>query len=359
MKILFLVPYPAREAPSQRFRIELYEEILSAKGMEFESQSFLNSHDWQIFFRKGNTIKKCIALAAGFWNRLLMLFSLSSVDFVFIHREAAPIGPPILEWIIAKVLRKKIIYDFDDAIWMTDKKSESTLEKIIRWRSKVGSICRWSYKVSAGNEYLCAFARQFTNQVVLNPTVLDTEKVHNPVLYPLAKSLDDQVIIGWTGSHSTLKYLSEQQDVLQRLEKKYPQVYFLVIADRPADLKLDRVLFKTWSKETEVSDLLLADIGIMPLPDDAWAKGKCGFKALQYMALNIPAVVSAVGVNTEIIEQGENGFLCTTAIEWQWAMEQLIENTTLRKTLGKNGREKIVNQFSLSANAPTFLSLFE
>ncbi len=285
-----------------------------------------------------------------------MVTWLSYFDYVFIHREVAPVGPPVFEWLIAKVFRKKIIYDFDDAIWLTDKLKEGFIEKIIRWRSKVGTTCRWSYKVSCGNDYLCAYARKFNSNVVLNPTTIDTEGLHNP---PKERVLTDRITIGWTGSHSTLKYLTAIEPVLKMLEKKYPQVRVLILADRKPDLDLESLLFLPWKKESETADLAKIDIGIMPLPDDEWAKGKCGFKALQYMALEIPAVVSPVGVNSQIITQGEDGFICSTPSEWITALEKLVSDYKLRETMGVNGRKKIVERFSVLSNKNNFINLFD
>src|SRR6186713_282224 len=118
-KILFLVPYPVGESPSQRFRFEQYFSLLKDRGVQYRVQSFLNSHNWQLFFKPGNTFVKAWALLLGFGKRWVVLFQTLTYDFVFIHRETTPLGPPVMEWIMAKVLVRKIIYDFDDAIWLT------------------------------------------------------------------------------------------------------------------------------------------------------------------------------------------------------------------------------------------------
>lgn len=376
MKIVFLAPYPVDEAPSQRFRFEQYDTLLLQRGFKTTFQSFLSRATWKLFYGSGNVSKKAFALLIGFLKRFLSLLLVPTFDYVFIHREVTPIGPPIFEWVIAKVFRKKIIYDFDDAIWLTDKTNESGLEKIIRWRSKVASICKWSYKVSCGNEYLAAYARQYNSNVVVNPTTIDTERVHliNPLPDPVPACLPvrqaspkhhgipaqgrDEVVIGWTGSHSTLKYLESIESVLQTVEHEFPHVSFLVIADRKPDLKLTRLIFIPWNKETEASDLLKIDIGIMPLPDDEWTKGKCGFKALQYMAMEIPCVVSPVGVNTSIIEHGVNGFLAASEKEWADYLRTLISDAEVRKSLGKAGRKKVIAQYSVKSNTENFLRLF-
>src|SRR5688572_27299650 len=175
-KILFLVPYPLHESPSQRFRFEQYFGLLRDHGYHYTIQSFLNSDNWKVFFKPGNTVVKAAALATGFAKRLIVVFKSPMYDFVFIHREAAPIGPPIFEWILAKVFGRKIIYDFDDAIWLTDRPSEPWILKVAKWRTKVESICGWSYKVSCGNEYLCSYANQFSSNVVYNPTTIEDRK---------------------------------------------------------------------------------------------------------------------------------------------------------------------------------------
>lgn len=359
MKILFLVPYPTDEAPSQRFRFEQYYSLLVQNGHSYSTQSFLSVWAWKKLYQPGNILPKLWAVLLGFVKRLIILGTLNKYNFVFIHREATSVGPPIFEWLIGKVFRKKIIYDFDDAIWLTDKTTEPWLQKTVRWRKKVFSICKWSYKVSCGNNYLADHARQFNQNVVICPTTIDTLAVHNPSLFTENSSVSQNVIIGWTGSHSTLKYLAEVEPVLQQLEKKYPHVRLLVIANQKPGLNLKSVEFVPWRKETEIEDLLKIDIGIMPLHDDDWSKGKCGFKALQYMALEIPTIASRVGVNPLIVDHNTNGFLCSTREEWVEALNRLIKDAALRKSFGKNGRLKIINQFSVASNAPVFLSLFQ
>jgi glycosyltransferase involved in cell wall biosynthesis len=357
-KILFLVPYPPGEAPSQRFRFEQYLHMLGQHGYAFRLQSFTATSDWRVLYAQGRGLHKLLILFRGFFRRLFMLATLPAYDIVFIHREVAPLGPPVFEWLIAKAFRKKIIYDFDDAIWLTDKTRESLVERMLRWRSKAGLICRWSYRISCGNAYLADYARQFNNGVVVNPTTIDTETLHNPKRYTVERD-PSLVIIGWTGSHSTLKYLNGIVPVIQHLEEKFKQVEFLVIADRNPELPLRRITFIPWSKENEARDLLKMDIGIMPLPDDKWTRGKCGFKALQYLAVEIPCVASPVGVNTEIIDHGVNGFLANNTEEWLTCMEKLINDVRLRAAMGREGRKKVEALYYVSSNASRFLSLFE
>jgi glycosyltransferase involved in cell wall biosynthesis len=358
-KVLFIVPYPITESPSQRFRFEQYFDLLSTHGVQFQTQSFLSSANWRLFYGPGKTLKKAAVLSYGLLRRASLLLKVHQFDFVFIHREAAPLGPPMFEWILSKVFKKKIIYDFDDAIWLTDRINEPRVLRLLKWRKKVGSICRWSYKVSCGNDFLASYARRYNANVVTNPTTIDTNDLHNPSLYSKTETKNHGPVIGWTGSHSTLKYLNDSIDVLRHIEQRFPDVKFVVIADRKPNLHIERLHFVSWNTETEITDLMQFDIGIMPLPDDTWAKGKCGFKALQYLALKIPTVASAVGVNTKIIDHGQNGYLCTTIEEWILALTTLIENKELRKEMGERGREKIINSYSVASNSDLFLKLFE
>ncbi len=351
------MPYPKGEAPSQRFRFEQYLHLLENNGSILHYQSFFSQSDSRTLYAKGLFMRKFLIIAKGYAKRLVLLFKTKGIHLIFVHRELSPFGPPIFEWVLAKLLQKKIIYDFDDAIWLTDKPIESTLLRIIKFRSKVATLCRWSYRVSGGNEYLCNFAREYSSRVHLNPTTIDTNLLHNPALYKVDKK-PGKVVIGWTGSYSTLKYLEALEHVLIELEKKYHHLEFLVIADQKPQLALKNLRFIPWSVNTEISSLLESDIGLMPLPDDKWAKGKCGFKALQYMALELPTAVSPVGVNTSIVDHGVNGFFCTTPQEWIQYLSMLIEDKLLREQMGKRGRQKVIDQFSVDSNKDNFLSLF-
>ncbi|HRJ29540.1 MAG TPA: glycosyltransferase family 4 protein [Cyclobacteriaceae bacterium] len=356
-KITFIAPYSAGIAPSQRFRFEQYFGALKEKGFNFKYLGFIQVKKNGGLYTYRNPLTTLYIICIGLLRRTIQLGSILQSDFVFIHRECAPIAPPLFEWIIARVYRKKIIYDFDDAIWISDKNSESLFEKIIRQRNKVETICKWSYKVSCGNLFLATYARQFNDNVIVNPTTIDTENLHNRSLFPDQKEAN-RITIGWTGSHSTLKYLLEVEDVLSKLENDFPQVTFALIADRPIEMKLERYDFIKWSKETEAYDLSKIDIGIMPLPDEEWSKGKCGFKALQYMAMGIPCVASPIGVNTTIIDHGINGFLASTKEEWLLYLTQLITHEHMRLTFGLNGRKKVETRYSVRSNTDNFIKLF-
>lgn len=352
--ILFLVPYPINEAPSQRFRFEQYFNALLANKHTFTVQSFISISTWKILYKPGYTLKKVIGILAGFLRRFAILFQLWKYDFVFIHREASPLGPPIFEWLICKLFKKKVIFDFDDAIWLPNTSGENKIVASIKWHSKTALICKWAYKCSCGNAFLANYAKQFNPNVVINPTTIDLENYHS--------GKKDQsttpIKIGWTGTHTTLKYLNDIIPALQSVQSKI-NFSLVIISNKDPELSLQNVEFIPWKKETEINDLLRFHIGIMPLTDDDWSRGKCGFKALQYMSLGIPAIVAPVGVNTQIVDHEQNGFLCSTNQEWENALMQLLSNPNLRIAFGEKAQQKIRTHFSVKANTPNFLQLFK
>ena len=356
-KILFITPYPPGLAPSQRFRFEQYLSQLRENGSQAAVKPFLSETAYYAIYQSGNLFSKIRSITISYLRRIALLFDIDSFDRVFIHREATPLGPPFIEYVIAKVLKKKIIYDFDDAIWLTDNTRESPAARILRCRWKIRLICRWSYKISCGNPYLAAYASQFNPNVIVNPTTLDIENFRKPTF--INKDSEKNLIIGWTGSHSTLKYLNTILPALQTLARKHTHIRYLIIADKNPELPSTNAVFLPWRKSTEITDLAKIDIGIMPLPDDPWTRGKCGFKALQYMAMGIPAIVSPIGVKTEIVQHGVEGFWCTSQQEWFERLEELILNPKKGIEMGKLGREKVATRYSVESNAANFLSLFE
>lgn len=353
-KVLFLCPYPVRHAPSQRFRVELYERYLQAAGIDYKIASFIDEATWDILYKGGSMPQKALGIVKGYLRRIKnVLIDVHSYDYVFVHREAAPLGPPVFEWIVAKLWGKKMIFDFDDAIWIPNTSAENKIASMLKafWKTKYN--CKWSYKVAGGNKYLCAYAAQYNKNVVLVPTCVDTELIHNQ----LKQHHNGKVTIGWTGSHSTLFYLDELIPILQELQQEM-DFNFVLIANRDPQLPLKNYSFIPWNEQTEVTDLLHMDIGVMPLTPDKWSEGKCGFKLIQYLSLGIPAIASPVGVNSEIIDEGVNGYQAITATQWKTGLKRLIEDAQLRKDMGIAGRKKIVEHYSIQSQKDKFISLF-
>ena len=354
--IFFLVPYPKGKAPSQRFRFEQYLEILKENEYRFKIKSFYSSKAWDILHREGNVLLKIIYIGISFLFRVKHLLSSLSYKYVFIHREVSPIGPPFFEWILAKVFRKKIIYDFDDAIWLPNYSEANTGFHKLKNYKKVNKIMQWSDLISCGNQYLSEYASKYNSNVVINPTTIDTVNYHNTQLYNY-KVEKNKVVIGWTGTHTTIKYLEFLKPILEKLKESF-KFEFCVISNEHPNLNLPNLNFIKWQKDTEILDLMKFDIGVMPLSNNKWAKGKCGFKALQYMSLGIPTVASPVGVNIDIINEGENGFLCDTQEEWLTALTFLLIKEENRTDMSESAKQKIKDEFSVLSNKHNFLSLF-
>lgn len=353
-KILFIAPYPFDEAPSQRFRFEQYFSFLKENNFEIQFAPFLDLKTWETLYSNGNIIRKILGVFRSFIKRFLLLFSLYKYDFVFIHREASHVGPPIFEFMIAKIFRKRYNYDFDDAIWLPNY-SESN-ERFHRLKAywKVRFCIKWAHSISAGNDYLAKYARKYNSNVVVIPTTIDTKNHHNID----TDHHQEKLVIGWTGTHTTMRYLDVLVPVIKELEKQY-EFEFLVISNEAPTYHLKSLRFLKWKRDTEIEDLAKISIGVMPLEMDIWSEGKCGFKGLQYMSLGIPALMSPVGVNTQIVTNSENGFLPKKLEDWKHYLEELLTNTELRKKIGSAGKKTIEEHYSVLANESKYLKLFQ
>ena len=354
VKVALLCPYPIGEAPSQRFRFEQYLPFLSEKGIEVKVYPFLNQNGWKIFYAHGKPLKKIGHLLFGCLRRTGHIFKLRNADFVFIHREAAPLGPPVLEWFIAKILRKQIVYDFDDAIWLPNFSPQHRNVHRLKAYWKVKYIVQWSHKVSVGNQFLAEYARRFNANVVVVPTTIDPS-LHRVTVNPPTNS---PWVIGWTGTHTTVHYLLPLIPVLEQLAQEIPFVFRVISNESPA-FKIPNLEFIQWTKASEIDELSKFSVGVMPLSNDDWTKGKCGFKALQYMALGIPTIASNVGVNPEIIEHGMNGFLADSSQEWLACLRQLYHESARSRAIGQAAAETVHKRYSVAANCALYSNLFE
>jgi glycosyltransferase involved in cell wall biosynthesis len=354
-RVLFLLPYPLHKAPSQRFRVEQLLPLLDAADIQYTLRPFMDEATWQVLYRRGSVPRKAWGIARSFLRRVFtVLLEAPRYDYVFIHREAAPLGPPVFEWMLKWLLGRKMIFDFDDAIWISNTSAENRLAAWLKAHWKTRYCCRWSYKVSAGNDFLCSYARDAgARNVVRVPTVVDTDSRYNR----LKEHGGGRPVIGWTGSHSTLKYLDMLLPVLRELREEL-DFTFLVIADKQPDLALEDWVFVPWNPATEIEDLLRIDIGVMPLTPDRWSEGKCGFKLIQYLGLGIPAVASPVGVNSRIVEEGVSGFLADDPAAWKAALRRLLNDAGLRAQMGAAGRARVLGEYSVAALREPFLSLF-
>ena len=291
---------------------------------------------------------------SGLVRRCFILINLSKYDRVFIHREVAPIGPPVFEWIIAKIFKKEIIYDFDDAIWQSASSSANPQAALIKCSWKVKYICKYSKIVTVGNRYLANYVTKYNKAVRIIPTVVNTQKTH----IGLKNQNDLPFTIGWTGTFTNFPHLAKVNIVINELMKKYNFIY-LIISNKDPQLENVEYVYKEWNVQTEIADLLCLNIGIMPLEDNTMGQGKCAFKAIQYMSLGIPPVVSPVGANCEVVKNNINGFWAKNDEEWYYHLEKLILNKELRIQIGIEAKNFIADNYSVKATKNLFLSLFE
>ena len=346
-KILFLAPYPLDQAPSQRFRFELF---LDSFPYEWDFQSFYDVRTWNILYVQGYTFLKVLGIFKGYVRRIKAVFCQSRYKWIYVHRELTPFGPPIFEYMLKS---KKLIYDFDDAIWMDDGHDMNWLWKWIKHRQKIEKICSHSSKVIVGNSFLAAYAKEFSQEVVIIPTLINSDK-HKP----RGISKKSQLVVGWTGSHTTLIYLEDLQPVLKRLQMEF-DFNFLVIANVQPELDLKNWSFEKWSKDDEVDQLNGIDIGIMPLKNQPWELGKCGFKLIQYGAVGLPSVASPVGVNSEVLIAGETGLMAESEVEWYDALKSLLLSESMREQMGNKARARILREYSKSRWENHFQQLFD
>ncbi len=341
-------------SPSQRFRIEQCMEFLKEHGYEYDFSHLLSAKDDRIFYSKGNYHRKVFIIIKHVIKRLRDVWNAKKYDIIFIQREAFLLGTTIFERMIINRSGAKVIYDFDDAIW---KHNISDANKSVGWLKnpeKTKTFLEIADIVIAGNQYLRDYAVQFNKNVYVIPTTIDTE-----LYVPKKRPKDDKIIIGWSGSFSTIEHFEHALTSLKIIKEKYKHVEFKVIGDESYINEDLGIRGLPWRKENEIKEISSFDIGIMPLPDNEWTKGKCALKGLQYMALEIPVVMSEVGVNKEIIQNGENGFLVKNTEERVDTLSLLIESEKLRNKLGKKGRKTVIDKYSVKATKNLYLKLFK
>lgn len=350
--ILVIADHRVNRSPSQRYRYEQYLGRLGEAGFSFTFSEIITAKDDAVFYQQGHYAKKAWITLKSLWIRWRDLRRAGRFDLVFIQREALFIGSSFFEKRFAG--RSPVVFDFDDSIWLMDTSPGNKKWEWLKNPDKTRKNITHAHAVIAGNEYLAAYARQFNANVSIIPTTIDTD-FHKPMPELRGKG---PVVIGWSGSISTIKHFEHALPFLNLLKEKYgDQIRIRVIGDagyRNAVLGVEAL---AWNAATEAEDLNGFDIGIMSLPDDEWAKGKCGLKGLSYMACGVPTVMSPVGVNASIITHGQNGFLAASTEEWVEAISTLIENPALRRQLGEAGRETVLQRYSVAANTGNYLKV--
>ncbi len=343
VRVLAMTPYPQRRVPGQRFRIEQWAPLLRNEGVDVVFSPFLSPKAMEVLYRPGHVGRKITETLSGYLRRCAEVVCQRGADVVFVYREAALLGPPVLEGFLAK--RRPLVFDFDDAIYLGDTSSANAWSRCLKTKRKTEAICRVASHVTVGNEFLARFARDHARAVTVVPTTIDTE------LYDVRpRPKNPRPVVGWSGSATTLSYLRSLVPALQHLSQR--QEFELRVIGGEIQVDGVPVHCRPWRPDTEVEDLRSLDVGVMPLSDDEWSRSKCGLKALQYMALGIPPVVSPVGVNTNIVRDGINGFYARTEGEWVERIARLLRDESLRRRLGEEARWTVKQSYSHRVHAP-------
>lgn len=353
-RILFIASHRPGRAPGQRFRFEQYVAYLEQHGFQCELSHLVSEQDDRVLYQRGHYLDKLRFVRRGIAKRMADLQRVHDFDIIFIFREALMTRSTRFERAF-KRSKAKIIFDFDDSIWLQNVSEANRYWAWVKDPGKTSRIIALADLVFAGNAYLAEYAGTFNPNVTIVPTTIDTSEYQ-----PTPFRTEGPICIGWSGSITTIQHFKYAIPALQILKAKYgDRIHIRVIGDSSYTEPLLDVVGMPWRKETELADLSAMDIGIMPLPDDEWSRGKCGLKGLQYMGIGLPAVMSPVGVNKEIIQDGLNGFLASTTEEWVEKLSLLIDNADLRRRMGLEARRTVEEHYSVNAWKERYLRHFQ
>jgi glycosyltransferase involved in cell wall biosynthesis len=307
------------------------------EGIEVTFLPFLSERGMDLLYERGHQLAKVRETLRGYARRLRELRGLSDFDIAFVFREAALLGPGWLERRIAS--RLPMVFDFDDAIYLRASSGVNRVAKVLKLSGKAKGICKLARHVTVGNEHLAIFASAHCAAVTVIPPTVDTR-----VYVPQERPENPHPVVGWTGSVTTAPYLRAIAPALRRLRERID--FELRVVGVTVEIPGVQTRYVPWSADTEVEDLRSVDVGLMPLPDDEWARGKCGMKAIQYMGLGIPPVVSPVGVNATLVTDGVHGFHASNEGDWVDRIERLLRDPSLRRQMGSEARRKVESSYS-------------
>jgi len=316
MNIQVLIP--DKNAPSCRFRVLQYLEPLKELGINLDVVELS---------RQKSERRAVLDAAVDFDAVLLHRKLLNRFDYSRLRRRA-----------------RKLIYDHDDAVMFRDSNAPR-LDSRMR-RRKWERLVSGADLVIAGNNYLADLASDYNRKVMVIPTVINLDH------YFGESSSSSGLVIGWMGTSSNFIYLSQIRDAMETVLRDHPEVTFRVVSDRTPDLSGLSIDSKRWSADDEISDLAGFDIGIMPIFDDPWARGKCAFKIIQYFASSLPVICSPVGANLDVVKEGVNGYFASSTEEWRQRLEELLASAGERKVMGRAGRKVVEDKYSLSVMTP-------
>jgi len=349
--ILLLCPHPVGYVPGQRLKYEQYFDAFREGGYEITVSPFMSEAFQEMVYKKGNFLKKIFWTIAGYLNRVRDLFRMRNYDVVYVFLWVAPFAPPLFEKLTRR-LAKKMIYDIDDLIFLNPPSSSNPFVHYIRSARNHISLMKSADHVITCTPYLDQFVKKY------NQNTTDISSTINTSLYkPKTNySVKGKFTIGWSGSHSTAKYLHLLDNIFKALVHECD--FTLLVMGDP-DFKLPGVNVEAlpWKEEYEVEVISRFDIGVYPVPDEQWVYGKSGLKALQYMALGIPTIATGLGTIFRIIKDTENGFLVNSDQEWKERMVELIHSQSLREEIGKKAAKTVEESYSINATKDIYLSI--
>lgn len=354
--MLVICPHPEGLAPGQRLKYEQYFRHFEEAGVEVIVKPFESMGFWNVKFKKGYG-----AIAAKvFWTiiayiqRFFLLFSIPRYDVVYVFLWVTPFGPPIFEWFTAK-LAKRMIYDIDDLIFLKNTSYDSKLVDALKGKNKPKFLMKHADHVITCTPFLTEYALQFNPDTTDISSTINTDLYRQKTDYSLREG---KLVLGWSGSKSTAKYLRLLEPVFAELKK---QIDFKIVMMGDADFTLPgyEVEAMDWREEIETKTINRFDIGLYPLPNEQWVYGKSGLKALQYMATGVPTVATAIGANYRVMETGVSGFLVETPEQWIERILQLAKDEQLRRYIGTNAHERVEKSYSVRANAPVYVGILQ
>lgn len=347
MKILVLSRY-GHQGASSRMRFFQYLPGLSRAGLECEVSPLLDDAMLQQRYRQGSY--GFLALPGAYWRRIRILLRLERFDLVWVEKECLPWFPAWLERLLLR--GKPYVLDFDDAIFHNYDLHRNALVRCIFGR-RIDRLMQGAQLVVAGNRYLAERAiAAGARRVEMIPTVVDVGRYAPKMSYDEVQ----RPRIVWIGSPSTASYLLDLAAPLRALAERRP-FRLRVIGSGPLSLPGIDLELLPWTADMEAQLITECDIGIMPLRDTPWERGKCAYKLIQYMACGLPVVASPVGANREVVEDGVNGFTADNADAWLDALECLLSDATLRQRLGQAGRRRVEETYSLLQTIPKLQEL--
>jgi L-malate glycosyltransferase len=350
-RLLVLCPNPVGVAPAQRLKYEQYFDYLEENGIDVTVSPFMTDRFWKIVYEPGRMSEKIFWTIAGYGRRVFDLVRAARFDAVYVALWVTPFGPPIFERLL-NARNPRLVYDIDDMIFLGHSSKANRAIAWLKGRKKMIELMKAARHVIVCTPTLDAFVQEYNPRTTDISSTINTREYWPLVPYDRAGPLT----IGWSGSHSTVRYLRLLESVLRRVQAAFG-IKVLVIGDPQFRLNGVEVEAIPWRRESEVADLRRIDIGVYPLPDEPWVYGKSGLKALQYMALGIPTVAAAIGANYRVIEDGVSGFLATGEDEWVERLVQLIANRELRRRIGLAARQRVEATYSVLANRDTYLRI--